>query len=95
MTNLTIGDLLYNLGLEKPYYYNKEEDNYIVKLDNSNEFYKAYILLDGADWIHMEEGDFSLKETKTILVYETDNNKFRITLEADFDSDNYLLKIEV
>ena len=71
---------------------NYKDKVYIVILDNSNDFSRLYTRLDNMDDLDLEESNLSIREEESIFVYS--NEEFKITLEANFIKDEYLLIME-
>ena len=79
------------LGLsEKSGFY--EGEDYIVILDDSDDFAKMYTLLDNANWLSSQNTSLSLQQDVTLIKYSNDN--ISLILSADFTEDKYLLKLE-
>lgn len=88
--------LLTRIGFEKTGRY--ENKFYIIKLEDSNDFAKAYTKLD-KNTINTEYPNFGVttnNSTVKVTNYfeiEEDNITYNIFLIADFDKDQYYVKI--
>lgn len=79
------------LGIDKDGKWSDDRSTYIIPLSDSNEFARVYTKLENADWLHLVEGDLSLQEEFSSLLYI--NNDVAITLKSDFSNDTYQLEV--
>lgn len=69
----------------------QKDSNYIIDIENSNEYGKFYSILDKVN--DLDETDNStITSDKSIIEYESDDYIFELT--ADFDSDKYSLTVK-
>jgi hypothetical protein len=91
-----ITNILKRLALNKTGHY--ENHFYVIPLENSDEYAKAYTLLD-TNAVNTEFPEFTKNTSNTttrIINYfeiEEDNMIYNIFLFADFDEDRYYIKI--
>lgn len=91
-----ITNILKRLKLDKTGHY--ENHFYVIPLENSDEYAKAYTLLD-TNAVNTEYPEFTKNTSNTttrIINYfeiEEDNMIYNIFLFADFDEDRYYIKI--
>lgn len=91
-----ITNILKRLELDKTGHY--ESHFYVIPLENSDEYAKAYTLLD-KNAVNTEFPEFTKNTSNTttrIINYfeiEEDNMIYNIFLFADFDEDRYYIKI--
>ncbi len=96
MANNTIKDILTRLEIDKTGTY--DNHFYIIPIDDSNEYAKMYTKLE-KNAINTEYPTFGTnKSNSTVKItnyfeLEEDNNKYLLFLIADFDKDEYYLKI--
>ena len=96
MANNPVKNILTRLGIEETGQY--DNHFYIIPIDNSNDYAKMYTKLE-KNAINTEYPTFgtnSSNATVKITNYfelEEDNNKYLLFLIADFDKDEYYLKI--
>ena len=67
-------------------------DKLVINLKNSNEFARTYTLLDNADWLTLDDGDLSIQDERSNLMYINDEVSFN--LKANLLEDKYILEIE-
>ena len=82
---------LNRLGITEDGYWSDDRSYYIIPLSDSNAFARTYTKLDQADWLHLVEGDLSLQEQFSSLMYI--NNDVVFTLKSDFLNDKYYLEV--
>ena len=84
------------LGLEEKaeiiYDANSDKDVLFVNLGTSNRFAQVYTLLENADWLELVDGDLSLQNEYSNLLYINDDVAF--ALKADLINDVYSLEVE-
>lgn len=96
MENNVVKKILTRLGIEDTGTY--DNHFYIIQIDNSNEYAKMYTKL-SKNAINTEFPSFGTnKSDSTIKItnyfeIEEDNNTYLLFLIADFDNENYYLKI--
>lgn len=96
MENNVVKKILSRLGIEDTGTY--DNHFYIIQIDNSNEYAKMYSKL-SRNAINTEFPSFGTnKSDSTIKItnyfeIEEDNNTYLLFLIADFDNENYYLKI--
>lgn len=96
MANNTVKNILTRLGISDTGRY--DNHFYIIQIDNSNEYAKMYTKLE-KNAINTEYPTFGTNtsnSTVKITNYfelEEDNKKYLLFLIADFDKDEYYLKI--
>ena len=62
---------------------------YVIDLDNSNEYGRAYSRLDKSDLVYEDEDSSIVTYENSSIQYINDD--YTITLLADFDADKYTL----
>lgn len=87
---MTIDELLVELKINKEY--EIKDDIYNIELKDSDEYAKIYSLLDKSDLTDLDNENTKISETESSMVYLTDD--YDITLYSNFDTDEYLLKIQ-
>ena len=96
MENNVVKKILTRLGIEDTGTY--DNHFYIIQIDNSNEYAKMYTKL-SKNAINTEFPSFGTnKSDSTVKItdhfeIEEDNNTYLLFLIADFDNENYYLKI--
>lgn len=96
MENNVVKKILTRLGVEDTGTY--DNHFYIIQIDNSNEYAKMYTKL-SKNAINTEFPSFGTnKSDSTVKItnyfeIEEDNNTYLLFLIADFDNENYYLKI--
>jgi len=90
------GAILKKLGLNKKGHYDNQF--YIIPLDNSDEYAKVYTLLN-KNAVNTEYPNFGTNTNNSVVKItnyfeiDEDNVTYNIFLIADFDNDNYYIKI--
>ena len=96
MDNNVVKKILARLGIEDTGTY--DNHFYIIQIDNSNDYAKMYTKL-SKNAINTEFPSFGTnKSDSTVKItnyfeIEEDNNAYLLFLIADFDNENYYLKI--
>jgi hypothetical protein len=96
MANNIVKDILTRLEIDKTGMY--ENHFYLIPIEDSNEYAKMYTKLE-KNAINTEYPTFGTnKSNSTVKItnyfeLEEDNNKYLLFLIADFDKDEYYLKI--
>ena len=96
MENNVVKKILTRLGIEDTGTY--DNHFYIIQIDNSNEYAKMYTKLSknaiNTDFpsFGTNKSDSTVKITNYFEI-EEDNNTYLLFLIADFDNENYYLKI--
>lgn len=96
MDNNVVKKILTRLGIEDTGTY--DNHFYIIQIDNSNDYAKMYTKL-SKNAINTEFPSFGTnKSDSTVKItnyfeIEEDNNTYLLFLIADFDNENYYLKI--
>ena len=83
-------EFLDKLGIKFPGRY-EDNGDYVVDIENSNDYSKVYSILDKSNEIHELEDDSVFDVEKNTLNYEAE--KYDITLQADLEGDEYKLII--
>ena len=79
------------LGIDKEGYWSEDRSTYIIPLADSDEFARVYTKLDNADWLLLYDGELSLREESSSLLFLNDDINF--TLKSDFINNNYSLEV--
>jgi len=66
--------------------------SYVIRLKDSNDYSRAYTLLDKSDLTELDGDAISLDVEKSTISYVSEG--YRITLDADFDKDVYTVTIK-
>ena len=83
-------ELLKKIGIDISGYYS-DNDNYIIDLEDSDEFNKLFSKLDNSDLLEENEDSSVVNtEVSNIMYY---SNDFILNLIADYDSDSYKLVV--
>lgn len=87
-------EFLKSIGLSTDNSYNTDSRNLKIDYKNSNEWTKAYSILEKNDGysIYQNDEDSFCDEDESKVIYENDD--YRITLVADFEEDLYYLICE-
>lgn len=89
---MNIEELLKTLNITKIGSYSKN-NNYIIDINDSNEFGRIYSTLDTNDELDESDDATNINEHTANIVYKYEN-QFQLTLIADWDNDTYKLVIE-
>ena len=79
------------LGIDKEGYWSEDRNTYIIPLADSDEFARVYTKLDNADWLFLYDGELSLLEESSSLLFLNDDVNF--TLKSDFINNKYSLEV--
>lgn len=66
-----------------------DDGNYVIELEDDDEYAKVYSLLDKSNELEEDEDASQLTNDNSSVQYV--NDKYTITLLADYDSDQYAL----
>ena len=66
-----------------------DDGNYFIELEDDDEYAKIYSLLDKSNELEEDEDSSQLTDDNSSVQYI--NDKYTITLLADYDSDQYAL----
>lgn len=66
--------------------------SYVIRLKDSNDYSRAYTLLDKSGLTELDGDAISLDVEKSTISYVSEG--YRITLDADFDKDVYTVTIK-
>lgn len=83
-------EFLKKLGINEIGYFT-EDDNYIIDLENSNDFNRIYGILDNSDIIEENEDASVVNLDVTNVIYFCE--EFAINLIADFTQNEYRLVV--
>lgn len=85
-------ELLRNLGInEIP---NKSDDgNYVIDILDSDEYARYYSKLDRSDLVEEDEDSSQMSLDSSSIQYLSNDDKYTLTLLADFEGDTYSLVI--
>ena len=83
-------EFLKSIGIENPGHYT-DDDEYVIDIDDSNEYSKIFSKLDKSNKIHEVEDDSVFFFFFYVLYFEAED--YDIELSADLDEDVYSLKI--
>ena len=86
-----IQSYLDKLGITEEGYWSQDRSTYIIPLKDSNEFARVYTKLDNADWLFLYDGELSLREEASSLLFVNEDVNF--TLKSDFINNNYILEV--
>lgn len=89
---MNIEQLLKELNINKVGSYSKN-NNYIIDIDNSNEFGRVYSTLDNNEELDESDDSTNINMHNANITYKY-KNQFQLTLIADWDNDTYKLVIE-
>lgn len=87
-----IDKLLQEIGISTPA--EKVGDKYIVEVSNSNVYGAMYTKLDRSDLVEEDSDNSNISFDESRLEYVTTDEKYRLSLIADFDKDVYKLEIK-
>ena len=79
---------LKEIGITQVGHYNNK-NNYIIDIEDSNEYGKIYSKLDKNDLVEENDDSSSITANNSHIVFESDDYQF--TLIADFENDAYKL----
>jgi hypothetical protein len=68
------------------------DGKYIVHLEDSDVYSKAYTLLSNSKILHLDSDEVTITEHNSTMKYLSDD--FDVVLDADFDNDDYNITIE-
>lgn len=83
-------EFLKQIGIENEGYLS-DDDEYIIEIDESNEYSKIFSKLDNSDLIHEIDDDSVFDLNNNTLYFESEY--YDIELNADLENDEYSLKI--
>lgn len=85
-------EFLKRIGIDKKGEYNTD-NSYTIKIKDSNEYGKFYSILEGAEDLEIMQGNQEVTEDGCLVIYESDEENYIISLSADFIEDVYELTI--
>lgn len=83
-------ELLQDIGITESGYYT-EDDEYVIELDDSNQYSRIFSLLEKSNEVHEVEDDSVFDLEKNTLYFESED--YDIELSADLDDDFYKLTV--
>lgn len=83
-------ELLSKIGITQPGHFSKD-DNYVIDLENSEEFNKAFSKLDKSSEVEENDDASVVNLNVTNIMYVSDDYSFNLI--ADFEQDTYKLVV--
>lgn len=83
-------EFLKQLGIENDGYLS-DDDEYIIEIEESNEYSKIFSKLDNNELIKEIDDDSVFDLNNNVLYFESED--YYIELDADLENDEYFLKI--
>ena len=90
---MNIEEFAKELKIKTPGNFSEDERSYIIDLKNSNDYGKAYTLLDNSPLLDLLDDNQVITEEGSSIMYEAKEEDYLVNLLADWEANQYQIVI--